>query len=181
MGYEDKPNFLFSHYLNDHPFVALAVEFGIENLLPGAEVELPVGDRDDDFVVDDQRFEVGVSVVFAGLMMLVVLPEGSEGFEPLVDVFDKPALVVVDVDPGGDMHGGDQDHAVFDSGFLQGALDLRGQVDVGALGFRVQSQVFCVGFHVLTFTMGSRCRGQEFPTATVHCCLDETYFLLVGL
>jgi hypothetical protein len=42
-------------------------------------------------------------------------------------------------------------------------------VDVGALGFRVQSQVFCVEFHVLTFTTGSRCRGQKFPTVPESC------------
>ena len=77
MGFEDKPSCLFSHHFNDHSFVALAVEFGVENLLPGAEVEFPVGDRDNDFVVNDQRFEVSVSVVFAGLVMLVVLLEGA--------------------------------------------------------------------------------------------------------
>src|SRR5208283_3999273 len=161
MGYEDKPSCLFSHYLNEDSFVALAVELGIENLLPGAEVELPVGDRDDDFVVDDQRFEVGVSVVFAGLVMLVVLPEGGERFQPLVDVFEEAALVVVDVDPGGDVHGGDQDHAVFDSGLLQGALDLRGQVDVGTLGLGVQGQVLGVEFHASTFTTGRGWQGGK--------------------
>ena len=36
--YEDKPSWLFSHHFNDDSFVALAVEFGVEDLLPGAEV-----------------------------------------------------------------------------------------------------------------------------------------------
>lgn len=52
MGYEDKPSCLFSHHFNNHPFVALAIEFGVEDLLPRAEVEPAVGDRDDDFVVN---------------------------------------------------------------------------------------------------------------------------------
>src|SRR6266446_883929 len=101
MNYEDKPSCLFSHDFNDDSFVALPVEFGIENLLPGAEIEFPVGDRDDDLVMNDQRFEVRVSVVFAGLVMLVILPEGSERFQPLVDVFNESALIVVDIDSGG--------------------------------------------------------------------------------
>src|ERR1035437_854574 len=147
MGYEDKPSWLFAHYFNDDSFVALAVEFGIENLLPGAEVKFPVGDWDDDFVVNDQRFQVRVSVVFSGLVMLIVLAEGGERFQPLVDVFDQAALVVVDVDPGGNVHGGNEDHPVFDSRLFQGALDLRGQVNVGALGFRVQGQVLGMEFH----------------------------------
>src|SRR5664279_4381551 len=109
MGFEDNPSCLFSHDFYDDSLVTLAVELGIENLLPGTEVESSVGDRDDDFVVNDQRFEVRVSVVFAGLVMLVVLPEGSERFQPLVDVLDQSALVVVDINPGGDVHGGDED------------------------------------------------------------------------
>src|SRR5258708_5795783 len=152
MNYEDKPSCLFSHDFNDDSFVALAVEFGIENLLPWAEIEFPAGDRDDDFVMDDQRFEMSVSVVFASLVMLVILPEGSERFQPLVDVFDQAAFIVVDVDSGSDVHGGDQDHAVFDSGLFQGALDLRRQVNVGALRFRVQGQILGVEFHASTFT-----------------------------
>ena len=128
-------------------FVALAVELGIENLLPGAEVELSVGDWDNDFVVNDQRLQVRVSVVLAGLVMLVVLAEGSQRFQPLVDVLDQAAFIVVDVDSGSDVHGGHQNHTVFDSGLFQGVLDLRGQVDVGSLGFRVQGEVFGVEFH----------------------------------
>jgi hypothetical protein len=147
MNYEDKLIRLFSHDFNDYFFVALAVEFGVENLLPWAEIEFPVGDRDDDFMVNDQRLEVRVSVVFSGLMMLVVLPEWGESFQPLVDVFDQAALIVVDVDSGSDVHGGDQNHAVFDSRLPEGALNLRSQVNIGALGFRVQGQVFGVEFH----------------------------------
>src|SRR5260370_39079052 len=90
---------------------------------------------------------MSVCIVFAGLVMLVVLPEGSERFQPVVDVFDEAALIVVDVNSGGDVHSGDQDHAVFDSGLLEGALDLRGQVNVGAFRFRMQGQVLGVEFH----------------------------------
>jgi hypothetical protein len=93
MKYEDKPSWLFSHHFNNDSLVALAVELGIEDLLPGAEVEFPAGDRDDDLVVDDQRFQMRVSIVFAGLVMLIVLSEGSQRLQPLIDVFDKTALV----------------------------------------------------------------------------------------
>jgi hypothetical protein len=86
LGFEDKPSRLFSHDFYNDAFVALTVEFGVENLLLGAEVEFAVGDGDNDFVMDDQRFQVRVSVVFAGLVMLIVLAERGERFQPLVDV-----------------------------------------------------------------------------------------------
>src|SRR5208282_6546283 len=127
LGYEDKPSRLFSHHFYEHAFVAPPVEFGVENLLPGTEVELAAGHRDDDFVVNDQRFQMRVSVVLTGLVMPVVLPEGRELFQPLVDVVDKSALVIVDINPGGDVHGGDQDHPVFNSRLPEGALNLRRQ------------------------------------------------------
>src|SRR5208282_4990141 len=106
MNYEDKPAGLFSHYLNDDSLVALPIEFCIEDLLPRAEVKFAVGHRDDHFVVDDQRFKVCVSIVLSGLVMLVVLPEGSEGLQPLVDVLDQPTLVVVNINSGRYVHRG---------------------------------------------------------------------------
>ena len=99
MGYEDNPSSLFSHYLNDDAFIALPVELGIENLLPRSEVQFPVGDRHDDFVVNDQRFKVSISIVLARLVMQVILAERSQGFEPDVDILNQPALVVIDVNP----------------------------------------------------------------------------------
>src|ERR1700690_1330796 len=122
-NYEDKPSCLFSHHFNDDSLVALAVEFGVEDLLPGAKVEFTAGDRDYDFVVNDQRFQVSISVVFTGLVMPVVLAKGGERLQPLVDVLDKSTLVVIDIDPGGNVHGGDQDHTVFESRLSQGFFD----------------------------------------------------------
>ena len=95
MAFEDKSTGLFSHYFNDDPLVALPIELGVEDLLPGAEVEFSVGDQHDHLVVDDQRFQVRVAVVFPRLVVLIVLAEGRKRLQPLVDIFDQPALVVV--------------------------------------------------------------------------------------
>ena len=56
--------------LHDDPLVALPVEFGVKHPLPRAEVEPPFGDRNDDLVVDEERLEVRVSVVFSRPMVL---------------------------------------------------------------------------------------------------------------
>src|SRR5437660_5460671 len=53
-NYEDKPSCLFSHDFNDDSFIALAVEFGIENLLPGADIEFFVAARVDYLLLIDQ-------------------------------------------------------------------------------------------------------------------------------
>ena len=90
LGYEDKPSRLFSHDFNDDSFVALPIEFGVEDLMPGTKVKLPVGDWDDDLVVNDQRFQMSVSVVFAGLVMPIVLSKGSQ---PLTSSEGRELLV----------------------------------------------------------------------------------------
>jgi hypothetical protein len=145
--YQDKSNRLLSHYFYDDPLVPLPVKLGVKNLLPGSEVELPVGDWDDDFMMNKQRLEVRLSIVFASLMMLIILAKRSQRFEPLVDIFDQSALVVVDVDSSSNVHGGDEDHAVSNPRLLERGLDLRREVNIGALGFGVQGYVFGVEFH----------------------------------
>jgi hypothetical protein len=121
-------------------------------------------------VVNDERLEVRVSVIFAGLVMLVVAVEGSQFFEPLVDVFDQAGLVVIDVNAGGDVHGRDQDHTVFNAGLFEDALNLRREVNVGSLGFRVQRDVFGVEFHGSTFTTGRVAIAANFG----HRCRART-------
>ena len=40
------------------PLASPAVELGVEDLLPRAEVQLPVGDGKDDLVMDEQALQV---------------------------------------------------------------------------------------------------------------------------
>ena len=40
---------LFSHHLHDHALVTLTIELGVEDALPGPEIELAGGDGDDHF------------------------------------------------------------------------------------------------------------------------------------
>jgi hypothetical protein len=94
-----------AHHFHDHPLVALAVEFGIEDPLPGSQVEFALGDRNDDLVVDEQRLQMRVAVVFAGLMVFVVVAEGCQRFQSLIDIFDQSALVIVHINTGGNVHG----------------------------------------------------------------------------
>ena len=65
-------------YLDQHPLGSLAVELAVEDLLPGAEVELALGDRDDDLAAHDLALQVGVGVVLAGAVVRVALGRGVE-------------------------------------------------------------------------------------------------------
>jgi hypothetical protein len=55
-------------------------------------------------MMDQQRFEMRVAVVFTRVMMFVILAKRRQTFQPLVSVLDQAALIVVDVDTRCDVH-----------------------------------------------------------------------------
>src|SRR5688500_17207002 len=105
-----------SNDLHQHPLPPSPVEFGVEDLLPRAEIQLAVRDRDDDLPAHDLALEVGVGVVLARAVVAVLARRLVRGelFEPLVVILDQAGLVVVDVHRGRDVHGVDEDEAVLD-------------------------------------------------------------------
>ena len=74
---------LFPDHLDQHPLRPVAVELAVEDLLPRAEVELALGDRDDDLAAHDLPLQVGVGVVLAGAVVVVVVRVGVERGELL--------------------------------------------------------------------------------------------------
>src|SRR5262245_6281621 len=93
--------------LHHHPLLPPAVEFGVEHLLPGSEVERTPGDGQDHLVVDEGALEMRVGIVLAGLMVAIVA-RGRELLEPLHHVVLQTALLVVHPDAGGDVHRRDE-------------------------------------------------------------------------
>ncbi len=118
-----------SQQLHDDAFAALAIKFGIEGALPGAEVQMAVGDGQSDFMVQQQGLQVRVGVVLPGLMMAVIGACGGEPFQPLFDVGNQATLMIVDIDGGGDVHGRDKAKAIADAAAGNDFLKLRRDVD----------------------------------------------------
>ena len=63
-----RPSDLLADDLDQDALAAASVEFAVEDLLPGAEVEAAVRDGDDDLAAHDLALEVGVGVVLAGVV-----------------------------------------------------------------------------------------------------------------
>ena len=61
----------YAQHFDDDALASLAVELGIEDALPCAEIELALCDRQRGFVVEQQSLQMRVSVVFAGAVMFV--------------------------------------------------------------------------------------------------------------
>ena len=138
----------FSDYLNQHSFASASIELGIEDSLPWSQVEPSRGDRHDDLVVNQHRFEMRVAIGLSGLMVFVGGIPGRECLQPGFDIVDQSGFVVVDVDPGGDVHGGDQREALLDSALAHDFLHLRRDVYVLMFVGSVEGEIFSVRFHV---------------------------------
>src|SRR5690606_3277155 len=109
--------------LDEDALAAAAVELEVEDLFPGAEVELAVGDGDHDFAAHDLAFVVGIGVVLAGAVVEIAAAtgvgagvEGSQALEPALVVLVEAGFVVVDEDGGGDVHGVDETESVAHTG-----------------------------------------------------------------
>src|SRR3954447_24457596 len=63
--------------LDHQPLVAAPVELGVEDLLPGPEVELSLGDRENGLLVHEQVLQMRVPVVLAATMGAVVAALGQ--------------------------------------------------------------------------------------------------------
>src|SRR5450759_799542 len=78
---------LLADRLEQHALAPAPVELGVEDLLPGAEVEAAVRDRQHDLMRHQLALEMGIGVVLAGVMKT-----GSDGLvrgatiEQVVDV-----------------------------------------------------------------------------------------------
>ena len=89
-----------------HPLPAFPIKLAVKNLLPGAEIEAALADRDHR-LTHHLALHVGVGVVLAGLVVLVAANRfvGGQLFQPALVILVQAALVVVDEDRGRDVHG----------------------------------------------------------------------------
>src|SRR4051812_16866801 len=114
IGRSGKVRTLHAHHLHDDTLLASAIELGVEDLLPRAEVELALGDRHHHLVSHDRALQMRVGVVLAGLVMAVRQSRRRELLEPDLEILDEPVLPVIHVHARGDVHRRHKHHPLGD-------------------------------------------------------------------
>lgn len=74
-------------------------------------------------MIDEQTLQMRVTVCLTRSVMTVLLTEGSELFQPFVNISEQTVLRIVYPDPGSDMHCGNEDHPFTDTAFFQCGFD----------------------------------------------------------
>ena len=111
---------------DDDSFGALPIEFAVEETLPWAKVDPAIGDRQDDLVMQQEIFEVGIAIVFTCLMMPIAGIFGCQLLCPFHDVVVKAGFLILDDDRCSEVHGGYQGQPFLDSAFTNDAFDVVG-------------------------------------------------------
>src|SRR4051794_9182441 len=98
---------LLADDLHKHALLAPAVELVVKDVIPGAEVELALGNRCDHVPPHSLPVVMGIGVVLTGPVMMVPLGrriKRGELFEPFIIIAMQPGLVVVNKNAGRDVH-----------------------------------------------------------------------------
>ena len=80
-------------------------------------------------------------------MVQVRFIEWRKLLQPFVNVLDQPALIVIHINAGRNMHGGNQRHAVGHAAGMNNLFHLRRNVDVFAMLLGVEGEIFRMKFH----------------------------------
>ena len=143
------------HHPNDFhqdAFVALTVKFGVVNLFPRTEMQASVPNGHRDLLAQQLPFEVGITVVFSGPVVVVFFTvssvaavKGSQLFEPRHDVVVKAVFQIVDITRGGDVHWVDEHQAVMNAAFSHNPFDVSGDANDFVPFVGVDVQFFNIG------------------------------------
>jgi len=115
----------FAQDFHEHPFFPSAIKLVIEDMFPGPQVELALGNSYHDLPAHDLPFHVGIGIVFACTVVMVSLGgriEWCERLKPDFVIVVQARFIVINKDRGGDMHGVDQDQTFLDATLLNKLL-----------------------------------------------------------
>jgi hypothetical protein len=141
---------LLPYYFDDDTLGTLPIKLAVEDTLPGTSIEFAIGNGNDDLVVEQEVFEMGITIIFARLVMVIVWIFGRQFLHPLHDIAVEAGFLVVDDDRGSDVHGGDKGETIPDATLADDALYVIGDRNDFFAFFGVKGQVDGVGFHMYT-------------------------------
>ena len=122
---------LFANYFDQHPLPPPAIEFPVEYLLPGAEIELSFCHGNDDLPAHHLPLQVPIGIVFTNVVAILVNRfMGSDRFKPYIEIIMESWLIIVNKHRSSDMHGIHEGESLLDATLIEALLHLRRYVDI---------------------------------------------------
>ena len=139
--------FLFTDDLHENPLAPTSVELTVKYLFPRTEVECASRDRHNNFAAHHLSLEVGVSIVFACVVMPIASFVRCKSLQKVIIVLYEARLIIIDIDTGCDVHRIHQDEAFPYPALLDDCFDLGRDIDVGSSRLCLEPEFFAVGLH----------------------------------
>ena len=134
-----------SNDFDDDLFAALPIEFTVEETLPRTKVNPAIGDGQDDLVMEQEVFEVGIAVIFTCLMMAIAGIFGCDSLCPFHDIAVEAGFLVLDDDRCSEVHGRYKSQPFLDSAITNDAFDVVGDGDDVFACFGVEGEIGGMG------------------------------------
>jgi len=143
---------LLANDLEKHSLAPAAIEFAVEDLLPGAEVKFASSYGNYHFTAHDLPLHVSVGIVFASVVVAILVDRfvGSEFFKPCRVVAMESSFVVVYEHGSGDVHRIDKNEPLPDAAFMKALFDLSRDVDEGCASWDVEPQLLSITFQAVS-------------------------------
>jgi hypothetical protein len=116
---------LLTDDFDDDTFGALPIKFAVEEALPGPKVDPAIGDGQDNLVMQQEVFEVGIAVILTCLVMAIAGMYGCELLCPFHDVAVEAGFLILDDNRCGEVHGGYECQTFLDAAFTNDAWGAR--------------------------------------------------------
>jgi len=139
----------FPNNLHQHPLASPSVEFSIEDLFPGAEVQFAFGNGHHDFAAHDLAFHVGIRIILSRAVVVVLGRwfMWCQLFQPHLIIVMQPALIVVNENGTCDVHRVYEYQAFLNIAPYHQTLNRVGDVHEATTIGNFEPQVFGEAFH----------------------------------
>ena len=135
--------------LTNTRLLASAIKLAVEDLLPGAEVELALCDGNDNLPPHDLPLQMPIGIILTGIMpVLRHRLMRRKLLQPHLKIMMQPRLIVIDKNRRRDMHGIDEHQPFTNAAFPQALFHLRGNIDKCPSRRRLKPEFLPVAFHL---------------------------------
>jgi hypothetical protein len=138
-------------YFHQGAFAPAAIEFSVEDLFPGAKVQLAFGHGNNDLAPHHLPLHVSISVILTGSIVLVLRGRsmGGQFLQPHLVIMQESFLRIIYENRRGYMHGVYQTKTLLDATLAHEVHHRLGDIHETTAIRHFEPKVFCQAFHQL--------------------------------
>lgn len=87
---------LLADYLHQYPLPSFPIELAVENLLPGAKIQLPFGNGHHHLAPHDGALQMGIGIILKAIVLILRIGFfGGQLLKPNLKIVVQPRFIVI--------------------------------------------------------------------------------------